>query len=90
MSKSILGNGQWHHIVGVYDTARGKTSIYIDGNKENETANVNAAIVATQSDLRIGDDWASKQKVKGIIDEVRLYNRALSDAEIKAIYNMFK
>ena len=89
-SKSVLANGQWHHIVGVYDTAKSKITIYIDGNKENEAAIVNSAVVSTQSDLRIGDDWASKQKVKGVIDEVRLYNRALNDAEIKGVYNMFK
>jgi hypothetical protein len=60
--------------------------IYLDGAKDNESAAPNAGIASTTGYLRIGDDAATKEKVKGIIDDVRLYSRVLSESEIKTLF----
>jgi hypothetical protein len=82
--------GQWHHVVGVYDGAKSRIAIYVDGVKEDEQQAANATITATNVGVRIGDDPTTKEKHKCIIDEVRIYNRPLSDAEVKSLFNLYK
>ncbi len=62
--------------------------MYIDG-----VLNVSSpfqTIDAGASYFGFGDAWTSNQFWKGYIDDARIYNRALSEAEIKAIYNATK
>ena len=36
----------------------------------------------------IGGGWQSTQHLKGDIDEVRIYDRALTESEVQALYNL--
>ena len=90
-SKAPVVDGKWHHVVGVFD---GRSSrIYIDG-VLNVEAKYERAVSMKHNDVdvRIGslavpeprpDDQAF---FDGLIDEIRLYNRALSDREIERLY----
>ena len=71
----------WHHLVGV---RRGTTNeLWFNGvQKATGTASVYA--VNTAGKLYIG------QFTHGLMDEVRIYNRALSAKEVKALYNLEK
>jgi hypothetical protein len=90
LSNSVDGLNQWHHIAAVFDSANSKMMIYVDGVKETEAPTPHPGIAATTGYLRIGDDVHTHEKIKGVIDEVRLYNRPLTDAEIKAIFTIKK
>jgi uncharacterized repeat protein (TIGR01451 family) len=84
---SNINNGEWHNIVGVYNNA--KAIIYFDGAKQGEVPKP----VITTNNLpleigRYGQD--NKYAFDGAIDEIRIYNRALSDSEIKANYEASK
>lgn len=74
-------NGTWYHVVGTY--TNGSIRIYRDGvldisrSKSGSIANTNAS-------LTIGNGFP------GSIDDIRIYNRALSAAEVSAIYNATK
>jgi hypothetical protein len=68
---------KWYHVVGVYDAK--VTKIYLDG-KLNNTKTVN--LRTGTSLLSIGSD-----RFRGIIDDVRVYNRALSDSDIQELYH---
>lgn len=76
--------GQWHHYAGTYD---GSTfNAYVDG-VFDDTAQV-ALGPYTPDDLAIGCDLnfgAFVQKFDGAIDDVRLYGRVLSAAEIASL-----
>lgn len=75
----------FHHIVGVYNKTAGQIYIYVDGIKR-DTANITLteSMKVTRA-LYIGDHLT-----EGIIDEVRIYNRALSTAEIVKQYNLLR
>ncbi len=74
----------WTHIVGTYDGTTQK--IYIDGVL---TASQDVSITLATSDqpLRIGSSNGTEEYFDGVIDETRVYNRALSQAEITHLYN---
>src|SRR3989339_351898 len=75
----------WHHLVGTYDGATMK--LYQDGVKVAETA-VTGNIVTNTSALIIGrQNPTGGARFDGIIDEVKIYNRALTDAEVLSHYN---
>ncbi len=74
----------WHQVSASYDGATSK--IYLDG-VEIDSDPYSTAITDTANDLRIGQS-SGGYPFGGLIDEVRVYNRALSAAEMKQLYNM--
>jgi hypothetical protein len=76
-----MNDGAWHAIVFVYDVDFG-IRLYLDG-RTTGTHNGAAGHPAFQNDvpLMIGRTF-SGQPFAGAIDDVRLYNRALSSAEV--------
>jgi hypothetical protein len=81
----------WYHIVSVYDKDGGSNNlrIYINGelkNSQTRTGPINNPLTGWY----IGKVSYGDYYMKGLIDEVRIYNRALNNTEIKAIYNAIK
>ncbi len=85
-ASTVAINSGWHHIVGTYDGTYAR--IYIDGNLSN-TAQLNQAIGVSTTNLQIGHwiNGGSSYYFPGQLDDVRIYNRALSAAEITDLYN---
>jgi hypothetical protein len=82
-----LSDNKWHLVTAVYDR-KGKMRLYVDGIKRVET-DVTAAdmLVTNEHPLRIGAAVGA-QSVTGTLDDVRWYNRALSDADVLALYRL--
>ncbi|MEN6335583.1 MAG: LamG-like jellyroll fold domain-containing protein, partial [Phycisphaerales bacterium] len=77
----VLTLGAWHHIIYVIDGATGTAKIYVDGALASTmTFTGTPLFIKTGQELRIGN-CSGTEYMHGMIDEVRLYNRALSDAE---------
>jgi len=79
---------EWQHIAFTWDktVASNNAKAYKNGVLVDiETCGVGLDLHATNSDLNIG--WAGDKYFNGTIDEVRIYNRALSAEEIKNHYN---
>ena len=80
--------GDWHHVAAVYsgDDIR----IYIDGEMKTKAGGT-ALPKVTAMPFRIGGDHGELQEwggsIDGIVDEVRLYDRALSDDDVKEAMN---
>jgi beta-lactam-binding protein with PASTA domain len=81
----------WSHIAVTYSTAAGVGStlrFYVDGALVNTITGPNQNILQANQPLRIGNSNAPiSEGFNGLIDEVRVYNRALSGAEIAADMN---
>jgi hypothetical protein len=78
---------KWWHIVGVYDGS--KMAIYINGILDN-SAGRTGTIKTNTANMGIGASIGATFFFQGLIDEVRIYNRALSADEIKALYDATK
>lgn len=78
--------GNWHHVAIVYSPSR--QSIYLDG-VEVAYQTYTGEILRTNSDpLEIGaDQGITGRRWRGMIDEVKLYDRSLSGAEVLADMN---
>ncbi|MGA2867684.1 MAG: LamG-like jellyroll fold domain-containing protein [Verrucomicrobiota bacterium] len=80
---------QWTHLVGTYDGSM--LRIYVNGQFSGSATPVTQGINPGNNPLVIGctlqDNSSPTSFFNGQIDEVSLYNRALSSNEIAAVYN---
>src|SRR2546430_9039414 len=79
-----LGLNTWTHLAGTFDGATMR--LYVNGVEVASQAQT-AALTATAGTLQIGADSYTGENFAGRIDEVRIYNRALTAAEIQADMN---
>ncbi|MEM1951544.1 MAG: phospholipase D-like domain-containing protein, partial [Candidatus Nitrosocaldus sp.] len=85
-SPNTYNDGQWHYAVVTYD---GSTlRLYVDG-QQVSSLNTNGAAPATDTmPLTIGKNSSTNSRYFiGDIDEVRIYNRALTAQEVNDAYN---
>lgn len=81
----VHGDSKWHFIVG--SKKNGILSIYIDGILQN-SRQISNILFDGHENIWIGQDgYPQRASFGGLIDDVRFYNRALSDIEIQAIYH---
>src|SRR5213079_1370928 len=78
---SGLAVNTWTHLAGTFDGAM--VRLYVNGELVASQAQT-AALTATAGTLQIGSDSYAGENFAGRIDEVRIYNRALTAAEIQA------
>jgi hypothetical protein len=83
----VDGDG-WYHILAMYDDSAGEMSLYINGTQE-ATKSITFNQTDTTGDLQFGrmrnDDRGIVGELDGTIDNVRIYDRTLSSAEIAAL-----
>ena len=73
-------NGTWHHLAGTYDGSQVK--LYVDGVLE-DTEDFVGSIETDTTHLYIGEEIERTYRYyDGVIDDVRIYNRALSAHEV--------
>ena len=83
---TLIPLNQWFHLAGTYDGVT--LRLYLNGQQVG-TLGVAVTPTVNTGPLEIGRDNASTDGVfyfPGKIDEVRVYNRALSPSEIKSLY----
>lgn len=74
----------WTHLAATYDGAT--IRLYVNGT-EVSAASRTGTLLKQNKPLTIGGDTFYGQYFSGLIDEVRVYNRALSPAELQADMN---
>jgi hypothetical protein len=81
-------NNQWIHLVGTFNGA--VTKLYINGTLKGQSNCSFNSIRVSDYSTYVGRHTEGGNYFNGLIDEVRVYNRALSDNEIKALYDATK
>jgi len=86
VSSASINDGNWHLITGVRSSTK-TADIYVDGVLSGTmTYAGSGASIDTTTPLTIGSRNGSNF-LSGLIDDVRIYNRALSPSEVMDIYN---
>jgi len=86
-SNNSIKLNQWQHVAVTYDDP--SAIFYINGVATTSISDA-GPIPTNTTDLRIGNDPSAGFTFDGKIDEVYLYNRALSANEIGRLYNATK
>ncbi|WPJ97917.1 LamG-like jellyroll fold domain-containing protein [Coraliomargarita algicola] len=77
----------WHHLAAVYDRSSDVVTLYVDGAVAgtNSIELLDDSYAFNWSQARIGGDQDGEPYFNGLIDDVRIYDEALSQAEIQAL-----
>jgi hypothetical protein len=78
------------HLAVSFDASAGKAKLFTDGVLENSSSAINSTPPRLGKKIGIAEDippGGAKEFFDGIIDEVRFYDRVLSEAEIKSIFD---
>ena len=83
-------DGKWHHVLFVSDRSD-MTHIYIDGKLDAEGGETEGTDITTESRMYIGASVrigeATRRYFEGLIDEVGIYDRALTEDEVERNFN---
>ena len=77
-----LSAGVWHHVVQTYDGATNR--LYVDG---GAPVSGTGTLIDTANNLLIGSWNTTSEFFNGKIDEVRIYDRALTATEVTALHD---
>ena len=79
-------DGKWHFVVGTAMTS-GTADIYVDGGLVQQSGIITQNNIANSYPLVIGGRGVTGgNPFGGMLDDIRIYNRALSAAEISQVY----
>ena len=91
-SNIVVVPNVWYHVTGVYSPTEGAIKLYVDGTLVNTTLH-NGTINVVGQGITMGARFHSgayDRHFEGDIDEVIIFDRALSDAEISRHYQSLK
>jgi len=83
---SAITSGVWHH-VAVTLVSGGDVNFYLDGVPAGTFPQQGTFGITNSQPVRIGTRADGYSYFNGLIDELSIYNRALSSTEIASIYN---
>jgi hypothetical protein len=83
-SASTIQYNTWMHIAATYDQTSIK--IYINGNLD-ASLNTNATLPTGSESWYIGKRWDANEFFRGVMDEIRVWNVARTQAQIQASMN---
>lgn len=87
IENSLIFTNEWVNIVAVRDIVADKILIYIDGELRGETEDLTSGIGASE-DLIIANSSDLNNPFLGKMDDIRIYNYALSQTEITTLQSI--
>ena len=91
-----IADGSWHHIAVIRNDSQGHADIYVDGTGyTNRCRNLvynrlvidSGGLIIGQEQDRVGGGFDSSQILRGALDDLRIYGKALSASEVQALSN---
>ena len=84
----VFANVWMHTAITYANDAEHALKAYINGQLKQTITTYSGALTTTAKNLYVGDRDGTARPFDGLIDEVRMYNRALAAWEIKALYDI--
>lgn len=98
-----LERRQWYHIIGTYDGESGMMNLYVDGKPAGQKDVGKGTIKLSEKNIKIGqgkprrpikpvraNTFKDTFSFDGLIDEVKIYDKALTASEIEKLYKQVK
>ena len=90
-SITTINSGEWCFVTATYNSSINTLRVFINGDLENENPSASKPDYLSYNNLFIGargNDHGTP--FNGIIDDVRIYNRSLTEEEVGFLYNNTK
>lgn len=92
LTAGFYDDDAWHSFAVTYDNSTTTLTVYIDGQLENTVTNFSTSIASNTFYLGQDDDdleggCAGCGRFEGLIDDVGIWNRALTEEEVTGLYS---
>jgi hypothetical protein len=89
---SVVRDDSWHHVVATVNMDTGIITTYVDGLEDYSVSGATSSHSWNNVQYEVGNrgDSLSGRFMQGLIDEPRIYDRALSTPEVEALYERTK
>jgi hypothetical protein len=87
LSNTTLSANQWYHFIWTWSSSTTTSRIYVNGNEDTTPLNHGTARTSGTGDIHLGNHTPGGYRFTGNLGEVRLYNKALSAAEVSKNFN---
>ncbi|WP_429400319.1 LamG domain-containing protein [Mucilaginibacter lappiensis] len=92
LNTKVINLNKWYMITTVYKADLQQISFYINGVSDNTVYGTPSPNPSVTADLYMGKDNPQVPStgyfLRGTLDDLRIYNRALDGDEIKKLYNL--
>lgn len=85
-ASTVLAPATWYHLTGVWTGS--DCELYVNAARLDFNNSLTGSLTNGTAPLRIGKRASNNRQTKGKVDEVRLYNRALTADEVDQIYKI--
>jgi hypothetical protein len=90
-TSTVANNNKWHHLVGVCDQVHSNVVLYVDGANAAQTSIIpGSGILSSACSVSIGSRQSAAASYDlqfvGLMEEVAIYNYALSSSQVQAHY----
>lgn len=85
-AKTVINDGEWHHVVGIRNDSINVLQIFVDGTEEGKLTTFFTGDFSGTSPINIGY-YTNAFYFTGLLDEIAIYNRKLEPSQINAHYN---
>jgi len=82
-STTVVAQGAWFHLAAVKSSI--SFALYVNGVREDVRTPVPAFLDTSSTSLRAGSNAAEGSYLDGLLDEVKLFDRALTEQEVQDI-----
>jgi hypothetical protein len=79
----------WYHLMVAYSSS-GEVRAYLDGSRVLTDSYGDGLVEGSRIQQAIGANSSTSRLHDGLIDDVRIYDRALSDSEVQSVYDATK
>jgi hypothetical protein len=86
-TSNAFTDNAWHYVCGIRYSDNTAT-LYVDGLQSGAVKQSAGTVSAGTDNFRIGATLAPGNFMNGLVDEFRIYNRALSESEIERLYKL--
>jgi len=87
---SVRPNGLWQHVVAVYGRTLARMKLYVNTTEVASSAPFGTDLLANPHDISLGARQLNTSdydlNLNGVLDDVRVYARALTPSDISALY----
>jgi CSLREA domain-containing protein len=82
----LVNDGDWHHLVATRDMTTNRVKVFVDGvRRDSFSSGPTGSLGGAGTELHLGGLGGGTGNLAGLMDEVRIYDRALTDAEIEQL-----
>lgn len=85
-SGRVLNDNRWHHVVATWNLG-GFADLYVDGQRTASTSGTPWSTFTWQVVTRLGRPAANARFYSGLMDDVRVYARAITHAEVNDLFD---